>query len=53
VLDALDNIALPPVIERQAEMQEIIGQALERIVLDGADIQSTLDDAAADVDALS
>jgi multiple sugar transport system substrate-binding protein len=53
VLDALDNIALPPVIERQAEMQEIIGQALERIVLDGADIQSTLDAAAADVDALS
>jgi multiple sugar transport system substrate-binding protein len=53
VLDALDNIALPPVIERQAEMQEIVGQALERIVLDGADIQSTLDAAAAEVDALS
>jgi multiple sugar transport system substrate-binding protein len=53
VLDALDDIALPPVIERQAEMQDIIGQALERIVLDGADIQSTLDAAAADVDALS
>ena len=53
VLDALDDIALPPVIERQAEMQDVIGQALERIVLDGADIQSTLDQAAADVDALS
>ncbi len=52
VIAALDNIALPPVIERQAEMQEIVGQALERIVLDGADIQSTLDDAAAEVDAL-
>ena len=53
VLDALDDIALPPVIERQAEMQEIVGQALERIVVDGADIQSTLDEAAADVDSLS
>ena len=52
VLDALDNIVLPPVIERQAEMQEIVGQALERIVIDGADIQSTLDDAAAEVDSL-
>lgn len=53
VLDALDDIALPPVIERQAEMQDVVGQALERIVLDGADIQATLDQAAADVDALS
>lgn len=52
VLDALDNIALPPVIERQAEMQEIVGQALERIA-DGADAQTTLDEAAAEVDALS
>jgi multiple sugar transport system substrate-binding protein len=53
VLDALDDIALPPVIERQAELQEAVGQALERIVLDGADIQSTLDEAAAEVDSLS
>jgi multiple sugar transport system substrate-binding protein len=53
VLDALDNIALPPVLERQAEMQEIVGQALEKIVLDGSDVQSTLDDAAAEVDSLN
>jgi multiple sugar transport system substrate-binding protein len=53
VLDALDDIALPPVIERQAEMQEVVGQALERIVIDGADIQATLDEAAAEVDSLS
>jgi multiple sugar transport system substrate-binding protein len=53
VLDALDDIALPPVIERQAEMQEIVGRALERIVIDGADIQATLDEAAAEVDSLS
>jgi len=53
VLEALNNVVLPPVIERQAEMQDIIGAALEIIVLDGADIQSTLDDAAAEVDSLS
>ncbi len=53
VFDALDAIVLPPVIERQAEMQEVVGQALERIVLDGADIQETLDDAAAEVDELA
>ena len=53
VFDALDAIALPPVIERQSEMQDIITQALERIVLDGADIQSTLDEAAVEVDKLS
>jgi multiple sugar transport system substrate-binding protein len=53
VFEALDNIALPPVIERQTEMQDIVGQALERIVLDGADPQEVLDQAAADVDALS
>lgn len=53
VLDALDNIALPPVMERQSEMQDIVGQALEKIVLDGSDIQETLDAAAAEVDALN
>jgi multiple sugar transport system substrate-binding protein len=53
VLDALDNIALPPVIERQQEMQDIVTQALERIVSDGADIQEALDDAASEVDGLS
>ncbi|BAN03480.1 ABC transporter substrate-binding protein [Ilumatobacter coccineus] len=53
VLDALDDIALPPVIERQAEMQDVVGQALEKIVLDGADIQETLDAAVAEVDDLS
>jgi multiple sugar transport system substrate-binding protein len=53
VLDALDNIALPPVIERQQEMQDIVTQALERIVSDGADIQEALDDAATEVDGLS
>ena len=53
VFDALEHIALPPVIERQQEMQDIVTQALERIVSDGADIQEALDDAAAEVDGLS
>jgi multiple sugar transport system substrate-binding protein len=53
VFDALDNIALPPVIERQQEMQDIVTQALELIVSEGADPQQALDDAAAEVDALS
>ncbi|MDF2732140.1 MAG: putative transporter substrate-binding protein [Desertimonas sp.] len=53
VFDALDHIALPPVIERQQEMQDIVTQALERIVADGADIQEALDQAAAEVDGLT
>ena len=53
VFEALEHIALPPVIERQQEMQDIVTQALDRIVSDGADIQEALDDAAAEVDGLS
>lgn len=52
VFDALDDIALPPVIERQQEMQDIVGQALERIVTDGVDPQEALDDAADEVNGL-
>lgn len=52
VFDALDDIALPPVIERQQEMQDIMGQALERIVTDGVDPQQALDDAADEVNGL-
>jgi multiple sugar transport system substrate-binding protein len=52
VFEALDHIALPPVIERQQEMQDIVTQALERIVSDGVDVQEALDDAAAEVDGL-
>lgn len=53
VFDALENVALPPVIERQQEMQDIVTQALERIVSDGADPQSALDDAVDEVNSLS
>jgi multiple sugar transport system substrate-binding protein len=52
VFDALDHIALPPVIERQQEMQDAVTQALERIVSEGADVQETLDEAADTVDGL-
>jgi multiple sugar transport system substrate-binding protein len=52
VFDALDNIALPPVIERQQEMQDIVTQALERIVSDNVDVQQALDDAADEVNGL-
>lgn len=53
VFDALDNIALPPVIERQQEMQDVVTQALERLVADGVDVQEALDDAVAEVDSLT
>jgi multiple sugar transport system substrate-binding protein len=52
VFDALDNIALPPVIERQTEMQDVVGRALEQIVSEGADPQEALDAAAEAVAAL-
>jgi multiple sugar transport system substrate-binding protein len=52
VFDALDHIALPPVIERQQEMQDIVSQALERIVSDGVDAQQALDDAVDEVNGL-
>ena len=52
VFEALDHVALPPVIERQQEMQDIVGKALESIVASGVDVQTALDDAAAEIDAL-
>jgi multiple sugar transport system substrate-binding protein len=53
VFEALDHIALPPVIERQQEMQDIVTQALESIVSDGVDVQEALDNAASEVDGLA
>ena len=52
VFDALDNIALPPVIERQQEMQDAVTQALESIVADGTDPQEALDNAVDEVNGL-
>ena len=52
VFEALDNVALPPVIERQQEMQDIVGKALESIVSDGVSAKDALDGAATEVNAL-
>ena len=51
VFDALENIALPPVIERQSEMQDIVTKALESIVA-GTAVKAALDGAVNDVNAL-
>jgi len=51
VFAALDNIALPPVIERQAEMQEVVNNALASIA-DGTDAQEALDAAVEEVNSL-
>lgn len=52
VFDSLDNVALPPVLERQQEMQDIVANALESILAGGVDVQTALDNAAAEVNAL-
>ena len=52
VFEALEHIVLPPVIERQQELQDIVTRALERILIDGVEVQTALDDAVAEVDEL-
>lgn len=53
VFDALDAIALPPVIDtQQAKMQDVVTQALEKAASGEVGVQQALDDAAAAVDAL-
>ena len=52
VIEALDNVALPPVIERQQEMQDAVNKALESIVSDGVSVQAALDNAVTDVNSL-
>lgn len=52
VFDNLDNVVLPPVIERQQEMQDIVGKALESVVSGGVSVQDALDKAVADVNKL-
>lgn len=52
VFDSLDNVALPPVLERQQEMQDIVANALESVLTGGVDVQTALDNAAAEVNAL-
>lgn len=52
VLDSLENVVVPPAIERQAEMQDIINGLLERAVAGELTAQEALDQAAEQVAAL-
>lgn len=52
VFEALDDIVVPPVIEQQAQMQDIVGQQLQRAVLGEVSAQEALDTAAEQVQAL-
>jgi multiple sugar transport system substrate-binding protein len=53
VFDALENIALPPVIkEQQSKMQDIVTQALQKAATGEVSIQEALDEAADEVNAL-
>jgi multiple sugar transport system substrate-binding protein len=52
VFEALDNIVVPPVIEQQAQMQDIVTQQLQRAVLGEVSAQEALDTAAEQVQAL-
>jgi len=52
VFEALDAIVVPPVIEQQAQMQDIVSQELARAVLGEITAQEALDSAAEQVQAL-
>jgi len=52
VFQALDNIVVPPVIEQQSQLQDIITKALEKAQLGQASVQDALNEAAQQVDAL-
>jgi len=52
VFDSLDAVVVPPVIERQQELQDTVTQALERAVLGQVDVATALDQAARDVNGL-
>jgi maltose-binding protein MalE len=50
-MDALGKQSLLPVIAKEQQMQDIVNNALQKAA-SGADVQKTLDDAVAKVDAL-
>ncbi|AYY12051.1 sugar ABC transporter substrate-binding protein [Actinobacteria bacterium YIM 96077] len=52
VLDSLDNVVLPPVIERQQEMQDIVTEELESAAAGRKSVEDALDDAEERVNAL-
>lgn len=52
VFDALSYIVVPPVIEQQSQMQDIVGAALDKAKLGQVPVKKALDDAAAQVTTL-
>jgi multiple sugar transport system substrate-binding protein len=52
VFESLDAIVVPPVIESQQQMQDIVGDALQRALLGQASVEDALSDAADQVAAL-
>jgi multiple sugar transport system substrate-binding protein len=52
VFKALDNIVVPPVIDQEAKMQDIVSKALDKAKLGQETIKQALDDAASQVNAL-
>lgn len=52
VFDSLDAVVVPPVIERQQQLQDAVTSALESAVLGQVDVATALDQAAAEVNGL-
>ena len=52
VLDSLENVTIPPVIERQAEMQDAVNGLLEKAVAGEITAQEALDQAQAAIEEL-
>lgn len=52
VFDSLDAVVVPPVIERQQQLQDAVTQALERAVLGQIDVADALDQAVTEVNGL-
>lgn len=52
VFKALDNIVVPPVIEQESQMQDIVSKSLAKAKLGQESVKQALDEAAVKVDAL-
>ena len=52
VFKALDNIVVPPVIEQESQLQDIVSKSLAKAKLGQEPVKQALDEAAAKVDAL-
>ena len=52
VFKALDNIVVPPVIQQESQMQDIVSKSLEKAKLGQETVKQALDEAASKLDAL-